>query len=191
MKYRLEDLKVDAHPKSWVAPTASVIGRVRLEEDSSVWFGAVIRGDNELITIGQGSNVQDGAILHTDPGFPLTLGKDVTIGHQAMLHGCEVGDGSLIGIQAVVLNGARIGTNCLIGVGAKALVTEKMVIPDGSLVLGSPAKVVRVLNEEQQAGLRANAQGYVVNASRFLTELTEDASDSLTIEVRSLHGARG
>ncbi|VVO99280.1 Carnitine operon protein CaiE [Pseudomonas fluorescens] len=189
MKYRLEDLKVDAHPKSWVAPTASVIGRVRLEENSSVWFGAVIRGDNELITIGQGSNVQDGAILHTDPGFPLTLGKDVTIGHQAMLHGCEVGDGSLIGIQAVVLNGARIGRNCLIG--AKALVTEKMVIPDGSLVLGSPAKVVRVLNEEQQAGLRANAQGYVVNASRFLADLAEDASDSLTIEVRSLHGARG
>ncbi|MGF6362042.1 carbonic anhydrase/acetyltransferase-like protein (isoleucine patch superfamily) [Pseudomonas frederiksbergensis] len=175
MKYRLGDLKVDAHPQSWVAPTATVIGRVRLEESSSVWFGAVIRGDNELITIGQGSNVQDGAILHTDPGFPLTLGKDVTIGHQAMLHGCEVGDGSLIGIQAVVLNGARIGMNCLIG--AKALVTEKMVIPDGSLVLGSPAKVVRALNEEQQAGLRVNAQGYVANANRFLAELSEDDCD--------------
>lgn len=172
MKYRLGDLSVDAHPQSWIAPTATVIGRVRLEKNASVWFGAVIRGDNELITIGQGSNVQDGAILHTDEGFPLTVGNDVTIGHQAMLHGCVIGDGSLIGIQAVVLNGAKIGANCLIG--AKALVTEKMVIPDGSLVVGSPAKVVRTLSEQQQAGIRANAVGYVANAHRFLAELVDD-----------------
>jgi carbonic anhydrase/acetyltransferase-like protein (isoleucine patch superfamily) len=176
MKYRLGDLGVDAHPTSWVAPTATVIGKVHLAQESSVWFGAVIRGDNELISIGPGSNVQDGAVLHTDPGFPMTLGKDVTIGHQAMLHGCQVGDGSLIGIHAVVLNGAQIGANCLIG--AKALVTEKMVIPNGSLVLGSPAKVVRTLTEEQQAGLRANAQGYVNNAKRFSSGLSEDPSDA-------------
>lgn len=172
MKYRLGDLCVDAHPQSWVAPTATVIGRVRLEKNASVWFGAVIRGDNELITIGEGSNVQDGAILHTDEGFPLTVGNDVTIGHQAMLHGCVIGDGSLIGIQAVVLNGAQVGANCLIG--AKALVTEKMVIPDGSLVVGSPAKVVRTLSEQQQADIRANAVGYVANAKRFLAELMEE-----------------
>lgn len=176
MKYRLGDLGVDAHPTSWVAPTASVIGKVHLAQESSVWFGAVIRGDNELISIGPGSNVQDGAVLHTDPGFPMTVGKDVTIGHQAMLHGCQVGDGSLIGIQAVVLNGAQIGANCLIG--AKALVTEKMVIPDGSLVLGSPAKVVRTLTEEQQAGLRANAQDYVNKANCFSSGLSEDPSDA-------------
>lgn len=174
MKYRLGDLCVDAHPQSWVAPTATVIGRVRLEKNASVWFGAVIRGDNELITIGEGSNVQDGAILHTDEGFPLTVGNDVTIGHQAMLHGCAIGDGSLIGIQAVVLNGAQVGANCLIG--AKALVTEKMVIPDGSLVVGSPAKVVRTLSEQQQAGIRANAVGYVANAHRFLAELVDDSN---------------
>jgi carbonic anhydrase/acetyltransferase-like protein (isoleucine patch superfamily) len=176
MKYRLGDLGVDGHPTSWVAPTASVIGNVHLAQESSVWFGAVIRGDNELISIGPGSNVQDGAVLHTDPGFPMTVGKDVTIGHQAMLHGCQVGDGSLIGIQAVVLNGAQIGANCLIG--AKALVTEKMVIPDGSLVLGSPAKVVSTLTEEQQAGLRANAQNYANNANRFSSGLSEDPSDA-------------
>ncbi|GAB6406097.1 gamma carbonic anhydrase family protein [Pseudomonas serbica] len=175
MKYRLGDQRVEAHPHSWIAPTAVVIGRVRLEEGSSVWFGAVIRGDNEQICIGSGSNVQDGAILHTDPGFPLTLEKDVTIGHQAMLHGCHVGEGSLVGIQAVVLNGARIGANCLIG--AKALVTENMVIPDGSLVLGSPAKVVRSLSDEQQAGLRANAKGYVANALRFSKALSEEPDE--------------
>ena len=175
MKYSLGDQSVEAHPHSWIAPTAAVIGRVRLEEGSSVWFGAVIRGDNEQISIGPGTNVQDGAVLHSDPGFPLTLAKDVTIGHQAMLHGCQVGDGSLIGIQAVVLNGARIGTNCLIG--AKALVTENMIIPDGSLVLGSPAKVVRTLTEDQQAGLRANAKGYVNNANRFFKGLSEEPFD--------------
>lgn len=173
MNYRLGQVTVDAHPQSWTAPTASVIGRVCIHEDSSVWFGAVVRGDNELITIGQGTNIQDGAVLHTDPGYPLTLGKHVTVGHQAMLHGCEVGDGSLIGIQAVVLNGARIGANCLVG--AKALITENMVIPDGSLALGSPAKIIRTLNEDQQAELIAHAQGYVTNYKRFAAELSGES----------------
>ncbi|WP_278438633.1 gamma carbonic anhydrase family protein [Pseudomonas oryzihabitans] len=171
MKYRLGEQRVEAHPHSWVAPTAAVIGKVRLDEGASVWFGAVLRGDNELIHIGPDSNVQDGAVLHTDPGSPLTLGRGVTVGHQAMLHGCEIGDGSLIGIHAVVLNGARIGRNCLVG--ANALVTENAVIPDGSLVLGSPAKVVRTLSEAQQAQLAANAQVYVANARRYLEELFE------------------
>jgi len=171
MKYRLGEQRVEAHPHSWVAPTAAVIGKVRLDEGASVWFGAVLRGDNELIHIGPDSNVQDGAVLHTDPGSPLTLGRGVTVGHQAMLHGCEIGDGSLIGIHAVVLNGARIGRNCLVG--ANALVTENAVIPDGSLVLGSPAKVVRALSEAQQAQLAANAQVYVANARRYLEELFE------------------
>lgn len=171
MKYRLGEQRVEAHPQSWVARTAAVIGKVRLDEGASVWFGAVLRGDNELIHIGPDSNVQDGAVLHTDPGSPLTLGRGVTVGHQAMLHGCEIGDGSLIGIHAVVLNGARIGRNCLVG--ANALVTENAVIPDGSLVLGSPAKVVRTLSEAQQAQLAANAQVYVANARRYLEELFE------------------
>lgn len=148
-----------------------MIGKVRLDEGASVWFGAVLRGDNELIHIGPDSNVQDGAVRHTDPGSPLTLGRGVTVGHQAMLHGCEIGDGSLIGIHAVVLNGARIGRNCLVG--ANALVTENAVIPDGSLVLGSPAKVVRTLSDAQQAQLAANAQVYVANARRYLEELFE------------------
>lgn len=184
MKYRLGDVSVQAHPQSWIAPTAAVIGKVQLAEHSSVWFGAVIRGDNELISIGPGSNIQDGAVLHTDPGFPLTLGKDVTIGHQAMLHGCQIGDGTLIGIQAVVLNGAIIGANCLIG--AKTLVTENAVIPDGSLVLGSPGKVIRSLTEDQQASLRANAHGYVRNAQRFLSDLSATGS-----ETRSPHCGDG
>ena len=173
MKFGLGDQRVEAHPRSWIAPTAVVIGKVRLEDGASVWFGAVVRGDNEQISIGPRTNIQDGAVLHTDPGFPLMLGSDVTIGHQAMLHGCQVGEGSLVGIQAVVLNGARIGRNCLIG--AKALVTENMIIPDGSLVLGSPAKVVRELTEKQQEGLRANAKDYVANADRFFKTLYKDS----------------
>jgi carbonic anhydrase/acetyltransferase-like protein (isoleucine patch superfamily) len=162
-----------AHPQSWVAPTAAVIGQVQLAEQSSVWFGAVIREDNEQISIDPGSNIQDGVVLHTDPRFPLTLGKDVTIRHQAMLHGCHIGDGRLIGIKAIVLNGAIIGANCLIG--AKTLVTENTVIPDGSLVLGSLGKVIRTLTEDQRASLRSNAHEYVRNAHRFLSGLSEDA----------------
>ena len=133
----------------WIAPNATVIGNVKLLKDASVWFNAVLRGDVELITVGQGSNVQDGAIIHTDPGFPCTIGKNVTVGHLAMLHGCEIGDGSLIGIGSVILNGAKIGKNCIIG--SKALVTEGMEIPDGAMVLGIPGKVKKILNEEEQS----------------------------------------
>ncbi len=143
----------------FLAPGSHVVGDVYLGDQVSVWFGAVIRADNARINIGARSNVQDCAVLHVDPGVPCHIGEDVTIGHQAMLHGCTVGDGSLIGIGAVVLNRAQIGRNCLIG--AKALVTENTVIPDGSLFLGSPGKVVRPLTDEQIAGMRVNTQSYV------------------------------
>ncbi len=149
----------------FVADNATVIGNVELKNRSSIWFNVVIRGDNDPIIIGEGSNIQDGAVLHTDPGFSLTIGQDVTVGHQAMLHGCEVGDGSLIGIGAVVLNGVKIGKGCLIG--ANALVPEGMEIPDFSLVVGSPAKIKRTLSEEQVAGLKVNAEHYVENMRRF------------------------
>ncbi|MFW1678732.1 gamma carbonic anhydrase family protein [Pontibacter sp. JAM-7] len=149
----------------FVAENATVIGNVTLHDCSSVWFNAVIRGDNDPIIIGERSNIQDGAVLHTDPGFTLSIGADVTIGHQAMLHGCAVGDGSLIGIGAVVLNGAQIGKGCLVG--ANALVPEGMVIPDYSLVVGAPAKIKRVLTEEQVAGLLENAHHYVANMRRY------------------------
>lgn len=154
----------------YVAPNAAVIGRVVLRADSSVWFSCTLRGDVEDIEIGEGSNIQDGTVVHADPGFPVRVGKEVTVGHNAMLHGCTVGDGSLIGINAVVLNGAVIGSGCLIG--ANALVTEGMQIPDGSMVLGSPAKVKKTLDEDTQAFLRANAQHYIANGARF-SELLE------------------
>jgi len=156
----------------YIAPTAVLIGSVILEDSSSVWFGVVARGDNEPITIGPRSNVQDGTVLHTDVGIPLTLGADVTVGHQAMLHGCTVGDGSLIGIKAVVLNRAVIGRDCLIG--ANALVPEGKVIPDRSLVLGSPGKVVRTLSDEDVARLREGARSYVENARRYLATCAPD-----------------
>lgn len=149
----------------FVAHNATVIGNVQLHDRSSIWFNVVIRGDNDPIIIGEGSNIQDGAVLHTDPGYTLSIGRDVTVGHQAMLHGCSVGDGSLIGIGAVVLNGAKIGKGCLIG--ANALVPENMEIPDYSLVVGSPARVKRTLSEEQVAGLLENARHYVENMRRF------------------------
>jgi carbonic anhydrase/acetyltransferase-like protein (isoleucine patch superfamily) len=152
-----------------VADSAQLIGRVQLGEGASVWYGAVLRGDNEWITIGARSNVQDGSVLHTDMGSPLTLGEDVTVGHQAMLHGCTVGDGSLIGIQAVVLDGAKIGRNCLVGAGA--LVTEGKAFPDNSLIIGSPAKAVREISAEQLAMLRRSASGYVAKAQRHGTHL--------------------
>lgn len=172
-KYDLGEVRIEtpADGAWWIAPTAAVIGRVVLGANASIWFGAVVRGDNEPITIGENSNVQDNAVLHTDPGCPLTLGANVTVGHQAMLHGCEVGDGSLVGIQAVVLNRARIGRNCLIG--AKALVTEGMQIPDNSLVMGAPAKIVRTLSAEQAARIALGAQVYVANWKRFATDLKE------------------
>ncbi len=169
--YQLGEVRPEVGRDVFVADTARVIGRVRLADASSVWFGAVLRGDNEPIEIGAGSNVQDGAVLHTDPGFALQVGAGVTIGHQAMLHGCTVGDGSLIGIQAVVLNGARIGRNCLVGAGA--VVTEGKEFPDGSLILGAPARVVRMLDAAQIEGMQANARVYVERAARFLTELKE------------------
>ena len=169
MIYQLGDHRVETEGEYWVADSATVIGRVLLKNNASVWFNAVLRGDNDLITIGEGSNVQDGSILHTDPGYPLTIGAQVTIGHKVMLHGCEIGDGSLIGINAVVLNGAKIGKNCLIG--ANALVTEGKIIPDNSMVLGSPGKVVKTLSEEAALGIRVGASHYVENAKRFREQL--------------------
>lgn len=154
----------------WVAPDAQVIGNIALEEASSIWFGAVLRGDNELITLGAGSNIQENSVLHTDPGFPLTIGKGCTIGHRVMLHGCTIGDNSLIGMGAILLNGAVIGNNCLIGAGA--LITEGKVIPDGSLVMGSPGKIVRQLDEAAIAGLGKSAKTYQTNMARFRDGLT-------------------
>lgn len=149
----------------WIAPSASVIGRVELAEEASVWFGAVLRGDTELISIGARSNVQDNAVLHTDAGFPLDIAEDCTIGHGAILHGCTLGSGSLVGMGAVVLNGARLGEYTLVGAGA--LVTGGMETPPRSLVLGSPAKVIRELREEELESLKASAAHYVANARRF------------------------
>ncbi|TBU89764.1 gamma carbonic anhydrase family protein [Phytopseudomonas dryadis] len=171
MNYRLGASRVELDPQSWVAPNATLIGKVRLEAGASVWFGAVLRGDNELIHIGENSNVQDGAVMHTDMGSPLTLGKGVTVGHNAMLHGCSVDDYSLIGINAVVLNGARIGKHCIIG--ANALIAEGKEIPDGSLVVGSPGRVVRELSEQQKKMLEASAAHYVHNAQRYARDLAQ------------------
>ncbi|WP_172144402.1 MULTISPECIES: gamma carbonic anhydrase family protein [Pseudomonas] len=171
MKYRLGQSSVDVHPESWVAPNATLVGKVKLEQGASVWFGAVLRGDNELIHIGEQSNVQDGTVMHTDMGSPLTVGKGVTIGHNAMLHGCTVGDYSLIGINAVILNGAKIGKYCIIG--ANTLIGEGKEIPDGSLVVGSPGKVVRELSEAQKNMLEASAAHYVHNAQRYARDLVE------------------
>jgi carbonic anhydrase/acetyltransferase-like protein (isoleucine patch superfamily) len=165
MLYSLDDKHVAVKGECFVADNATVLGNVSIGVDASIWFNVVIRGDNELITIGDKTNVQDGSILHTDPGYELTLGCGVTVGHKAMLHGCTVGDYSLIGINAVVLNGAKIGKHCLIG--ANALVTENMQIPDGSLVIGSPAKIKKQLTAEQMQGLEEQAQRYVENGRRF------------------------
>ena len=165
MLLQLEDRRVRARGDYWVADNAIVVGSVLLEQDASVWFNAVLRGDNELITVGEGSNVQDGAVLHTDPGCPLVIGRNVTIGHKVMLHGCEIGDNSLIGINAVVLNRVKIGRNCIIG--ANALITEGKEIPDNSIVMGAPGKVVRALTEDEIKGLEWSARHYVENARRF------------------------
>jgi carbonic anhydrase/acetyltransferase-like protein (isoleucine patch superfamily) len=174
MLFSLEGRCVELRGRNhYIAPTAVLIGAVILEDSSSVWFGVVARGDNEPITIGPRSNVQDGTVLHTDAGIPLTLGAEVTVGHQAMLHGCTVGDGSLIGIKAVVLNRAVIGRECLIG--ANALIPEGKVIPDRSLVLGSPGKVVRSLTDEEVARLREGARSYMDNARRYRASFAPDA----------------
>lgn len=156
---------------NWIAPDASLIGRVRLGRNAGVWFGAVLRGDNELIDIGEDTNIQEHSVLHTDMGFPLVVGRGCTVGHRAILHGCRIGDNSLIGMGAVVLNGAEIGRNCLVGAGA--LVTENKKFPDNSLIVGSPAKVVRELDEEAVRGLRWSADHYVKNGQRFSAELKE------------------
>ena len=163
--YALDGVAPQVAASAWIADSAQVMGSVELAEDTSVWFGTVIRGDTDHIRIGRGTNIQDGSVLHADHGKPLTIGAGVTVGHQVMLHGCTIGDDSLIGIGAVVLNGARIGRNCLVG--ARALVTEGKEFPDGSMILGSPAKVVRPLREDEIAGLRRSAQSYVDNARRF------------------------
>ncbi len=167
--YQLGDVAPTIDDDAYVAPEATVIGRVQLKARSSVWPGAVIRGDNEPIVVGEASNVQEGAVLHTDPGCPLNIGDRVTIGHQAMLHGCTVGEGSLIGIQAVVLNRAVIGKDCLVGAGA--IVTEGKVFPDRSLILGAPAKAVRELTEDDIAKMRLNAETYAVRQAMYKQQL--------------------
>ncbi len=169
MIYELGNERVIQEAGAYVAPSADVIGRVVLRARASVWFQAVLRGDNEAIVIGEESNVQDGSVLHTDPGFPLTVGRQVTVGHKAMLHGCTVGDACLIGINAVVLNGAVIGSHCLIG--ANALVTQGQQIPDNSLVLGSPGKVIRTLEPDEISRLAVSAQRYVEKARLFREKL--------------------
>jgi carbonic anhydrase/acetyltransferase-like protein (isoleucine patch superfamily) len=156
---------------AWIAPDAVLVGQIIVEADVGIWFGAVARGDNEPITIGRGSNIQEHVVLHTDMGFPLRIGQGCTIGHRAMLHGCTIGDNTLIGMGATVLNGAVIGANCLIGAGA--LVTEGKVIPDGSLVVGAPGKVVRALAPAEIERLRRSASGYIRNARRFAAGLAD------------------
>ncbi|WP_395142031.1 gamma carbonic anhydrase family protein [Schlegelella aquatica] len=163
--YQLDDLVPQIHETAWVADSAEVIGRVEVAEDASIWFGTVVRGDTDLIRIGRGSNIQDNSVLHADAGQPLSIGEEVTVGHQVMLHGCTIGDGALIGIQAVVLNGARIGRGCVVGAGS--VVTEGKEFPDGWLILGAPAKAVRQLTPEQIALFQAGARHYVHNARRF------------------------
>ncbi len=168
-RYRLGDKIPQIHESSYVAREATVIGDVLLAANTSVWAGAVLRGDNEPISVAEGSNIQEGAVLHTDPGSPLAIGERVTVGHQAMLHGCTVGEGSLIGIQAVVLNNAVIGKHSLVGAGA--IVTEGKSFPERSLILGAPAKVVRTLSDEEVAKLQKSAQSYIERASLFKTEV--------------------
>jgi carbonic anhydrase/acetyltransferase-like protein (isoleucine patch superfamily) len=171
--YELDGLTPRLDASAWVADNAQVMGDVSLAADTSIWFGVTVRGDSERITIGRGTNVQDGSVLHADAGVPLVIGEDVTIGHMVMLHGCTIGDESLIGIGAVVLNGAKIGRNCLVGAGS--LVTEGKEFPDGSMIIGSPAKAVRQLSPEQIEGLRQSARHYTANARRFKAGLKKIA----------------
>lgn len=168
--YVLDGLAPEIAENTWIAPDANLIGRIVVEGAASVWFCATLRGDNEVITVGEGSNIQENCVLHTDIGYPLTIGKGCTIGHKVMLHGCTIGDNSLIGMGAMVLNGAKIGNNCLIGAGA--LITEGKEIPDGSLVMGVPGKVVRELDEAAIEGLRKSALGYQANMRRFRDGMT-------------------
>ncbi len=165
MIYDLEKNVPEINADSWVAPNAIIIGKVKLEKNSSIWFNAVLRGDIEKIVIGENSNIQDGSVLHTDPGCPLTVGKGVTVGHMVMLHGCEMSDDALIGIGSTILNKAKIGKNCIIG--ANTLVTENKVIPDNSLVLGSPGKVIRKVTDDEIKVICENAKHYVENSKRY------------------------
>lgn len=167
--YQLGEHTPQIDPSAYIADSANVIGKTRIEANASVWFEVTIRGDNELISVGENSNVQECCVLHTDPGYPLAIDKNVTVGHQAMLHGCTIGEGSLVGIQAVILNGAKIGRNCLVGAGA--LVTEGKEFPDNSLIIGSPAKVVRTLSEEDIARMHGNTANYVKRGQLFKREL--------------------
>ena len=171
MLLQLDERRVQAESSEyWVADNAMVMGSVLLKRGASIWFNAVLRGDNDLITVGEYSNIQDGSVLHTDPGCPLVIGSHVTVGHKVMLHGCQIGDNSLVGINSVILNNAKIGRNCLIG--ANALITEGKEIPDNSMVMGAPGKVVRTLSDEQVAGLKMSADHYWENAQRFMKGLS-------------------
>lgn len=167
--YALGDLAPDLHADTWIAPDANVIGRVVLEEGASVWFGATIRAEHEEVRIGAGSNIQDNCVLHVDPGYPLRVGRNCTIGHKVMLHGCSIGDNSLVGMGATILNGARIGRNCLVGAGA--LVTENREIPDNSVVMGAPGKVVRQVSDADAGRMASGARHYQDNMRRFRQDL--------------------
>ena len=170
MIYKLDERKISYKGEpAFIAPNATLIGSIELHENSSVWFNVVIRADNDQVIIGEASNIQDGSVLHIDPGYPLTIGRNVTVGHKVMLHGCTIGDNSLIGINAVVLNGAKIGKNCLIG--ANTLIPERMEIPDGSMVIGSPGKIKRSLTEQEIKMLGLGAAHYVQNAKRYKDDL--------------------
>ena len=169
MIYQLEDAVPQIHASAWVAENATLAGQITLQKDVSIWFNAVLRAEHAPITVGEGSNIQDGTVCHVDPGMPLTIGRSVTVGHKVMLHGCTIGNESLIGINAVILNGAKIGRHCLIG--ANSLIPEGKEIPDGSLVMGSPGKIVRTLSEAQIEGLKASAMHYVENGRRYKASL--------------------
>lgn len=183
MLYNLGERRIERSGRQFIAPSASVIGSVVLEDEVSLWFNVVVRADNDIIRIGAGTNIQDGSVLHVDPGYPLTIGRNVTVGHQVILHGCIIGDGSLVGMNAVILNGARIGAGCLVG--ANALVTEKMEIPDGSLVLGSPARIVRTLDSEERQKLLESARRYVANSRRYGQQLAPVDPRGLASEVET------
>jgi carbonic anhydrase/acetyltransferase-like protein (isoleucine patch superfamily) len=172
VKYSIDERKIIARGEHWIAPNAIVVGSVVLENNTSVWFNTVIRADNDTITIGENSQVQDSCVLHADPGFPLNIGRNVTIGHMVMLHGCTIGEGTLIGIKSVIMNGAVIGKNCLIG--ANTLIAEGKTIPEGSLVMGSPGKVVRALSAEEIARVNKTADHYVQNFKRYKAGLKAD-----------------
>ena len=165
MIYDFEKNVPEVHPDAWVASNATIIGKVKLEKNSSIWFNAVLRGDIELITIGESSNIQDGSVLHTDPGYPLTVGKGVTVGHMVMLHGCQISDYSLVGIGSIILNNAKIGKNCIIG--ANTLITENKIIPDNSLVVGSPGRVLRKVTEDEIKSILENGKHYVDGSKKY------------------------